>query len=171
MSVEIYVRLTTHTTIEDLATAIAFACGCKKERAELSGGSFSARCREMKLEHANVRTCYHLIFNLTESMRKLGVESEQLRFFLHSEMATEMGFVRGLLMPQNAINLAIAKKLVDCFGGFIECGNTDSLIYTKPTKRFMSADDGVRWEHRQRRLLLIAPVKAKDLTEFNRYLI
>lgn len=161
MGVDINCSLTTHTSVKDLGTALALAMGFPLVKHPVGGVYWYAEASghwSIKSSPA-VETCYDFIA-YGVSMSPHGTVS----LLVHSESASPSGYVRCIIPRSTPFWLAVAEKLVQCFGGSLVAKDSDGIVVLEvPPVVCMSAEDGGPWMERQDRLAAVTAVTKEDI--------
>jgi hypothetical protein len=161
MSVSCHVLLPARARINDVAQVMGILAGLKPRReiyVTVSGATVDpSRClapmveiilREPEgkalIDGAAVHTCYY-----------------------HFE---GRGGKRLLGMPSTDFWTAIAKRLVDFFGGSVDYNDCDEvkIDYEKPTRRVIDAEDGLPWQRFETAKFNVTPLTLEDLVAARR---
>ena len=88
-------------------------------------------------------------------------------FLYHFEFDSEGN--HGIVISSTARNIAIAKGLVDFFGGKIDFNNCDCVEcdYYIPEQLYINAEDGDEWDKLQYRINSIEPITLHHIKECN----
>ena len=166
MSVDCNIILTTHTAIEDVATAAGIALGLPWVRREPVNAVYCDGASITSVGGIHLENCRYLNLDGLK-MPRLSAREQLL---LHCECPTPEGFVRLLMPPTCPAWVAFGEKLVECFGGkLIPSDTTGDVTLEVPPKPFWSAEDDISFEMRQDALAAIVPITRGDLKRLARY--
>lgn len=153
MGVDCKVTLSPGTRIEDAATVIGAALGCKKVWVTTDGGS-----RWVNVNGAMVRPC---------SISGCGdiyvsAPTEQRRFLWHYEWGADGS--RGMILRSTAVNIALARRLAEFFGGSVAPNDSDEdFAWEWPYRADCRADDDEEWDVFQQRLMGVDPILVVEI--------
>lgn len=90
---------------------------------------------------------------------------ERRRFLYHYEWSGSTKGAHGLMMRSRADNIALAKRIVDTFGGFVDYNDRDDTDcdYGRPEFADNDACDGDAWRALQRRKADVKPIEQADI--------
>ena len=161
MGVDCRVTLPDRVRVQDVADVIAACAGNRPERCSFGQG----RGWYADVPGVKVSGC-----DGTPGMASIifpDVNGESRIVYYHFEWSSGG---RGMLPPSTPFWVAIAKRLVDFFGGSVDYGDADDSEqdYTRPWREDCRAEDGAEWEAFQERKMRVTPLTLGEFEEARR---
>lgn len=168
MGCDCRVYLPDNARLRDIQDVMGALLGFKKEKNELSSGSWAAKIEGVKIENGgSVPEMLILTGKVPDGPAKVarGDNGEGFMAFWHWEGTP--GFHQ-LSVKSTSFWITVGKKLVDFFGGYVDfndCDNKEKDYKKKvKTKNENSPEDGKPWEKFQERIMAVKPITT---AEFN----
>lgn len=167
MGVDCEIYLPATARLDDIQDVIAILIGNKPNKKELPSGNFFIR-----VEGARARVCdgtpEMCVIHLEEN--PFNAQMCYVHFEVERRDGKSMAGYKKLSSKSRPVWIAIGRRLVDCFGGFmIDKDSADEITYRKKPRKDNDANDGEEWDGLKRRIFEIQPLTKADIQEAKKY--
>jgi hypothetical protein len=153
--------------VENVAEVIGILCGCKVEKKNFNDRPVGGREFDyVRVPEARVRP--------TEMPAMVSIQLPKKYVFYHFEADSDKPFggpqagYRYISIASCAFNIALARKLVETFGGRVVYQDVADRTFSRPNYqrpefRYNGANDGTAYEKLQRRIASVKPLTQEDV--------
>lgn len=165
MGVDCRVTLPPGARLDDVADVIGRALGCDGEVLPLDHeGAVCAIVHGVRTEVAPGQPmCAYAVIDPPDGRGD--------RFLYHHEWNEHAPGTTGLSLASNGRGIALARRLVDFFGGWVDDSDHDDtdVDYERPPREPIAPTDGAAWDDFQRALVAVAPLTPAEIRDCERF--
>lgn len=161
MGVDCKIYIPSDVRLKDLVKAMGVAAGFSKTK-RACGNSFYVVVEGIKVEvSASQPECPVILFQMYTID---GQKNHHVMF--HTECSGQHGKYKLLMPPSTPFWIAMGKKIVTLFGGWIDyddCDDKEVDFRKRKPRTFNDPEDGVEWDELQQAIWDIKPITQHDL--------